>query len=54
MAMIEACGEREQPTLGVCLVHQALGVVLGATVGRAPSCRTARPRVHHDGTGVLR
>lgn len=33
MAMIQACAERAQPMLGVCLGHQALGVVLGATVG---------------------
>ena len=54
MAMIEACGEREQPMLGVCLGHQALGVVLGATVGRAPELLHGKTsQVHHDGTGVL-
>ncbi|NHA69355.1 aminodeoxychorismate/anthranilate synthase component II [Phycicoccus flavus] len=53
-AMIEACAERAQPMLGVCLGHQALGVVLGATVGRAPELLHGRTsRVLHDGTGVL-
>ena len=55
MAMISACAEREQPMLGVCLGHQALGVVLGATVSRAPELLHGKTsKVHHDGTGVLR
>jgi para-aminobenzoate synthetase component 2 len=54
MAMIEACAERAQPMLGVCLGHQALGVVCGATVGRAPELLHGKTsRVVHDGTGVL-
>jgi para-aminobenzoate synthetase component 2 len=54
MAMIEACAERAQPMLGVCLGHQALGVVMGATVGRAPELLHGKTsRVTHDGTGVL-
>jgi len=54
MAMIEACAERAQPMLGVCLGHQALGVVMGATVGRAPELLHGKTsRVHHDGSGVL-
>ena len=54
MAMIEACAEREQPMLGVCLGHQALGVVMGATVGRAPELLHGKTsQVHHDGSGVL-
>ncbi len=54
LAMIEGCGERAQPMLGVCLGHQALGVVMGATVGRAPEPLHGKTsRVHHDGTGVL-
>ncbi len=54
MAMIEACAGREQPMLGVCLGHQALGVVMGATVGRAPELLHGKTsRVSHDGTGVL-
>ncbi len=54
MAMIEACAERAQPMLGVCLGHQALGVVLGATVGRAPELLHGKTsQVQHDGTGVL-
>ncbi|KRE63540.1 aminodeoxychorismate/anthranilate synthase component II [Nostocoides sp. Soil756] len=54
MAMIEACAERAQPMLGVCLGHQALGVVMGATVGRAPELLHGKTsQVVHDGTGVL-
>jgi para-aminobenzoate synthetase component 2 len=54
MAMIEACAERAQPMLGVCLGHQALGAVMGATVGRAPELLHGKTsEVHHDGTGVL-
>lgn len=53
-AMIEACAERAQPMLGVCLGHQALGIVLGATVGRAPELLHGKTsRVLHDQTGVL-
>ena len=55
MAMISACAGREQPMLGVCLGHQALGVVFGATVSRAPELLHGKTsKVHHDGTGVLR
>ena len=54
MAMIEACAERAQPMLGVCLGHQALGVVMGASVGRAPELLHGKTSlVHHDGSGVL-
>ena len=54
MAMIQACAERAQPMLGVCLGHQALGVVLGATVGRAPELLHGKTSVvHHDGRGVF-
>ncbi|KGN30077.1 para-aminobenzoate synthase [Knoellia sinensis KCTC 19936] len=54
MAMIEACAERQQPMLGVCLGHQALGVVFGGTVGRAPELLHGKTSlVHHSGDGVL-
>ena len=54
MAMISACADRSQPMLGVCLGHQALGVVFGATVCRAPELLHGKTsRVSHDGTGVL-
>jgi para-aminobenzoate synthetase component 2 len=54
IAMISACAERDQPMLGVCLGHQALGVVFGATVSRAPELLHGKTsKVHHDGSGVL-
>ena len=41
------------PTLGVCLGHQAIGEVYGATVVRAPEVVHGKPSlVHHDGRGV--
>ncbi|MCF8571652.1 aminodeoxychorismate/anthranilate synthase component II [Gordonia sp. HY002] len=42
------------PLLGVCLGHQAIGEVFGATVGRAPELLHGKTSlVRHDGTGVL-
>ena len=53
-AMIAACAERKQPMFGVCLGHQALGVVYGATVDRAPELLHGKTsRIVHDGDGVL-
>ncbi|MGV1007656.1 MAG: aminodeoxychorismate/anthranilate synthase component II [Dermatophilaceae bacterium] len=52
--MVAACARSAQPMLGVCLGHQALGVVMGATVGRAPELLHGKTSlVEHDGTGVL-
>ncbi len=54
LEMIEACAQRSQPMLGVCLGHQALGVAFGATVGRAPELLHGKTsQVSHDDTGVL-
>ncbi|NHN56172.1 aminodeoxychorismate/anthranilate synthase component II [Calidifontibacter sp. DB0510] len=54
MAMIEACAQREQPMFGVCLGHQALAAVYGATVDRAPELLHGKTsQIVHDGTGVL-
>jgi len=44
----------DYPTLGVCLGHQALCAVHGATVGHAPEVvHGKRSTVHHDGRGVF-
>ncbi|MEI2766642.1 MAG: aminodeoxychorismate/anthranilate synthase component II [Dermatophilaceae bacterium] len=54
LQMVAACADRAQPMLGVCLGHQALGVVMGVTVGRAPELVHGKTSlVEHDGTGVL-
>ncbi|WP_251342615.1 anthranilate synthase component II [Haloplanus halophilus] len=44
----------EYPTLGVCLGHQALCAVHGASVGHAPEVvHGKRSVIHHDGEGVF-
>src|ERR1700733_13300003 len=54
MAIVSACAERGLPLFGVCLGHQAIGAVFGATVSRAPELLHGKTSaVSHDGTGVL-
>ncbi|GAA4550460.1 aminodeoxychorismate/anthranilate synthase component II [Amycolatopsis samaneae] len=54
MDVIRRCAETRTPMLGVCLGHQALGVVFGATVDRAPELLHGKTsRVRHRGVGVL-
>jgi para-aminobenzoate synthetase component 2 len=54
MAVIEACAAQRTPVLGVCLGHQAIGALWGATVERAPELLHGKTsQVHHDGDGVL-
>ncbi|WP_370945885.1 aminodeoxychorismate/anthranilate synthase component II [Amycolatopsis sp. cg5] len=54
MDVIRKCAEAKVPMLGVCLGHQALGVVFGATVDRAPELLHGKTsQVRHVGRGVL-
>lgn len=47
--------ERGTPVFGVCLGHQAIGHVFGATVAAAPALMHGKTSsVHHHGRGVFR
>jgi para-aminobenzoate synthetase component 2 len=52
--LVRHCADRSQSMLGVCLGHQALGEVFGATVTHAPELMHGKTSlVHHDGVGIL-
>ncbi|GAB2678103.1 aminodeoxychorismate/anthranilate synthase component II [Thalassiella azotivora] len=52
--MVRRCATTGTPLLGVCLGHQALAEVHGATVTHAEELMHGKTsRVHHEGTGVL-
>jgi para-aminobenzoate synthetase component 2 len=54
MDVIVECAERGVPMLGVCLGHQALGEVFGATVAHAPELRHGKTSpISHHGRGVF-
>ncbi|MGH4027002.1 MAG: aminodeoxychorismate/anthranilate synthase component II [Pseudonocardiaceae bacterium] len=54
MDVVRDCADQRRPLLGVCLGHQAIGAVWGATVARAPELLHGKTSlVHHDGSGVL-
>ena len=54
MEVIRDCAQKQLPVLGVCLGHQAIGVVFGGTVDRAPELLHGKTSlVEHTGVGVL-
>ena len=54
MSFVSACAERGLPLFGVCLGHQAIGAVFGASIVRAPELLHGKTSlVTHDGSGVL-
>jgi para-aminobenzoate synthetase component 2 len=54
MQVVAACVTAEVPLFGVCLGHQAIAAVFGATVSRAPELLHGKTSlVEHDGSGVL-
>jgi para-aminobenzoate synthetase component 2 len=54
MDVIRDCARTRTPMLGVCLGHQALGEVFGATVTHAPELMHGKTSlVAHEGGGVL-
>lgn len=54
MEIVRDCAQQGRPLLGVCLGHQAIGAVWGATVSRAPELLHGKTsEVHHSGVAVL-
>ncbi|MEV6240211.1 aminodeoxychorismate/anthranilate synthase component II [Lentzea sp. NPDC051838] len=52
--VIKTCADTGKPVFGVCLGHQAIGVVWGGTVDRAPELLHGKTSiVFHEGKGVL-
>ncbi|KJK47601.1 para-aminobenzoate synthase [Lentzea aerocolonigenes] len=52
--VIKRCADTGKPVFGVCLGHQAIGVVWGGTVDRAPELLHGKTSiVFHEGKGVL-
>ena len=52
--LVRWCADRATPMLGVCLGHQALGMVFGATVTNADELMHGKTsEVLHEGAGVL-
>jgi para-aminobenzoate synthetase component II len=52
--VIKKCADDGKPVFGVCLGHQAIGVVWGGTVDRAPELLHGKTSiVFHEGKGVL-
>ncbi|MEU7480211.1 aminodeoxychorismate/anthranilate synthase component II [Lentzea sp. NPDC042327] len=52
--VIKKCADTGKPVFGVCLGHQAIGVVWGGTVDRAPELLHGKTSiVFHEGAGVL-
>jgi anthranilate synthase/aminodeoxychorismate synthase-like glutamine amidotransferase len=53
-SIVAELGAREIPVLGVCLGHQVIGAVYGATVDRAPRPMHGKTiRVDHDSQGIF-
>jgi para-aminobenzoate synthetase component 2 len=54
MDIVRDCAAQNRPVLGVCLGHQAIGVVWGATVAPAPELLHGKTsEIHHNGAAVL-